>query len=1225
MKYCLLLYFMATAFLASTQLNISFSGVNNGQSFSTCNGFIIDSGGQGGPGYSNNENTVITICSDTPGDIVSVQFNLFNLSTQDDNPAPNVTNVDYMTVYDGTSTAANTLGTYQGNELAGVVIMATNLNPTGCLTFRFTSNSVGTGMFSASASCNTPCSDPVAVGGIVGGITTDSIRVCIDEPVVFQDNGSYAQPGFSVASYRWDFMDNTTANTANATHSFAIPGLYRVQLFVTDDNPDNTCVNNNLIDLQVLVAPKPDFTGFPGDATLCIGESITLTAVPENYEVLWNGFANSASIDDGCLSDNQLGVAQNVDLVQTGFVAGSTIGSVNDIQDLCFDLEHSFMGDLVIQIVCPNGQSMILHQQGGGGTFLGVPNENDGIDCNDPSTIGTPITYCFAPSAVDTWVDWVNAQGGAFSLTLPAGTYAPIDPFSNLVGCPTNGVWTLSVTDNWAADDGCLFSFGLNLDPSFYPSITTFEPQIGWGVDSSYWHPNGSFISNLSADGDILTITPTAAGVYNYVYTVIDDFGCTHDTSVNVTVNADPVVFAGSDTTLCGGAQLQLNGQVTGVSGSCTYTLDLEDTFGDGWNGNTLTVTIAGTATTYTLGSGLLSSYTLSIPDGATVSLVFNAIGSYVDEVFFSLKDPSGATVVTQGPMLSAGTTDVITGSCPPNFVFDWSPGGAVSNATILNPMLLSATAQTLVLSVFPTGHPACVVTDDIVIGISAASNAGADSTLSICAASAPEDLFPLLGVNATPGGAWFGPSWQPVTMPYDPVTMGSGLYRYIVVNGVCADTASVVVSEINTQITSSQFTDVDCNGANNGSIFLTATNFSSYSLNGAAPVNGTSPLVFAGLVPGAYTVQIFGGLGCQDSITGTITEPSPIQLVSITNNATICAGESVLMSAQASGGTGVYSYEWLENGNPVSQNSSFTIIPSNSSTTYCVNISDACGSVPSMGCVQIDFAPPIVSAIVPDIVAGCYPLLVNFSNTTASNQVLTTQVSFGDGSSQTYQGTQSFSHFYIQQGVFTVTATVTSTYGCQYATTYTDLIEGYGYPNANFAVNPNSVSMFRPEVLLINQSSQDAVSFLWNIPNGNPSSSTEENIRIDFPIDIASSYPVTLYATNVEGCVDSMVLNVVVFEEVLLFAPNTFTPDGDNFNEIWRVHTVGIDEAKFNLKVFNRWGQLVWESNDISAGWDGTFGGKIVPDGAYTWIVSAGVTENDKRQAYNGFVTILR
>ena len=208
----------------SQQTTIQMSGASNNQTFNTCNGFIIDSGGQGGSGYSNNETVVVTICPDTPGDIISIVFNLFQLSNADDNPAPNITNVDYMDVYDGNSTAAPTLGTYSGTDLQGVIIMATALNTTGCITLRFRSNTTGTGMFTASATCTTPCATPTAAGIIVGGETADSTRVCVGDLVDFSGIASSAAPGFTLANYEWDFMDGSTATGATASHAFDTPG-----------------------------------------------------------------------------------------------------------------------------------------------------------------------------------------------------------------------------------------------------------------------------------------------------------------------------------------------------------------------------------------------------------------------------------------------------------------------------------------------------------------------------------------------------------------------------------------------------------------------------------------------------------------------------------------------------------------------------------------------------------------------------------------------------------------------------------------------------------------------------------------------------------------------------------------------------------------------------------------------------------------------------------------
>src|SRR5690606_32894461 len=127
-------------------------------------------------------------------------------------------------VYDGTSTAAPTLGTYSGNQLQGVVIQATQLNATGCLTLTFTSNTVGTGSFTASATCETPCNNPQAGGIVLNGITDDSIHVCVGDEVFFEEQGSFAQPGFTLVDYEWDFMDGTTANGQNVSHTFDVPG-----------------------------------------------------------------------------------------------------------------------------------------------------------------------------------------------------------------------------------------------------------------------------------------------------------------------------------------------------------------------------------------------------------------------------------------------------------------------------------------------------------------------------------------------------------------------------------------------------------------------------------------------------------------------------------------------------------------------------------------------------------------------------------------------------------------------------------------------------------------------------------------------------------------------------------------------------------------------------------------------------------------------------------------
>lgn len=1199
---------------AFSQAPINMTPANNNQTFNTCNGFLIDSGGQGGPGYSNNESIVITICPDTPGEIISIVFNLFALDPTNTGTQQNP-NIDFMAVYDGTSTAANTLGTYTGTQLQGVVIEATILNPSGCITLEFYSNSVGTGQFTASVSCETPCADPQAGGMIMNGITSDSIRVCVGDTITFQDQGSFAQQGFNLVNYMWDFMDGDTSNGTTVQHSYDVPGYYNVQLFVTDDNG---CSNPNLIDLQVLVGTIPDFTGFPADTSICLGESMTFVADPESYEVSWNGFPGSQQIDDGCLPDTLLGVSQDVLLLQTGFAAGTTIQNVNDIQSICLDLEHSFMGDLVILVECPNGQSSILHQQGGGGTQIGIPNPLDNVDCSDPTTQGTPFTYCFTPQATQTWVDWVNAQGG-FGLTIPAGNYASVQPLSNLVGCPTNGVWTLTVIDNWAADDGTLFGFGLTLDPSYYPPPQTFEPQIGLADDSSYWF-NPLFETFLSPDADSLIVTPTQSGAFTYDYFVFDDFGCEYDTSVILYVDPLAPTFAGNDTSLCDNTILNLNGQVTGLTNSCDYILTMEDSFGDTWNGNTVTVTVNGVSTDYTCANPSIQIENLTIPSGATVTVTFNANGGFVGECSFTITDNNGNTLVNMGNGQIGPVTNTFTANCVPNYTYEWTPQASVNDPTIADPQFTGTGTQQLILTTYPVGHPLCATTDTVLINVSQSPYPGEDTTISICPTAGAFDLFPLLGTGVSTMGAWFDGQGNPVNMPYDPQVTPAGNYTYQTDSLGCTDEAVVTIIFVPTTVDNVISSDAHCNGSSDGTITIDATNMVEYTINQGAPVASGSPFTINGLAAGTYTVTVFSADGCADSVDVVIGEPALLQASAVTTDA-ICFGDcNGQVQVSVVGGTAPYTYVWLPGTNGNQNGLGIDLCAGQ----YITGVSDANGCLDSVA-YTINEPAPLEPALIGDVLSGCFPHSVNFTNTT-TGAVATTDIDYGDGTVETIQGTNSFSHTYANPGNYTVTITVYNANNCMYTTTYTDYITVYGNPNANFQINPNNISMLEPVTSLINTSSADVVSWDWQIPNGEPATSTNEDVNnVTFPFDQPGDYPITLTVTNAAGCIDSVTFVVQIISDVLIFAPNTFTPDDDEFNQTWLVYMSGIDVYDFELVLYNRWGEIVWESYDVSVGWDGTYGGKPVQDGTYSWFIRCADLTNDNKYEFQGHVNVIR
>lgn len=1303
-----------------SQTTIQFSNANDGMTYelTNCNGFVIDAGGQGGPGYDNNQDVTITICPPSgSNDVINVQFPLFDL---DDPPGPN--NGDFMEVFDGQDINAPTLGVYTNNDLQGATIQATNLNASGCLTFRFTSDATVTGQFAGNASCSAPCENPTAQAEILNAPAPDSIAVCVGETIDFADNGSFAVPPYSIDSYTWDFMDGTTANGTNVSHSYSQPGQYTVNLTVDDDNSDSDpCTNLNATELRVYVTTYPTFDPFPGDTTLCVGETLDLNAYPDQYDSTWVGFPTSTTITDGCLYDTAIGTPQYVDLNNTGFIAGSQINSINDIQSICIDLEHSYMGDLVIQIQCPTGQMVTLHQQGGGGTYLGVPIDNgSNIQCSPPypqtANQGTPWTYCFTPNATQTWVDWVNAQGG-WGLTLPAGNYASVDPLSGLIGCPANGTWQIIVTDNWGADDGNITGFSLNLDPSFYPTSNQFTPHIGAGVDSSFWvGPFGPEVTNTSADGNSISIAPTSAGNYQYTYQVTNSFGCSFDSTVNVTVEQGPIADAGPDLTGCIGDQVQLDGGIGGGNASCTYTLQLDDTWGDGWNGNSIDITINGVTTNYTVPTGSQSIFTLNVNHGDQIDLQYDDGGTWDSENEIILYDSQGNIVYQDGQNGATPTTalQTFTADCYGNVVFEWTPASGLSDNTIPDPDHTIAGNQTYTLSAYPIGHPNCATTDDMEVTLNITDYAGEDSTVQICTTTPPMDLFNYVaGANGnTPvtTGVWHDANSNVMAMPFDPSSQPAGDYYYIAGSGGggCPDTATITIEYTAAVNLTVDITDSDC-GADNGELEVHATDGTSpyqFSIDGGATfqsdslfaglqqgqtytidvvddincmssIQGTidtvnipailntsvtdascntlcdgevdvyannsveyevvntvpiqSSNILSGLCAGNYDVVAHNGTGCSDTAQITVTEPQPVIVQSISNDTSICPGSSIELTAQGGSGAGNgYTYTWTLNGNIVSNTQTINVTPqSGVLSQYCVEVGENCASPTASDCIDVTTDPVIGPRLSGDVLSGCNPLTVNFANITQdpNNDVISYMWDFGDGATTPAAAPNTVTHEYTDAGIYDVSLELTTTNGCIFDTTYQSYVEVFALPDASLYSVNNPASMFEPEIQYMNNSTGDQLTYSWTFENGIPASSTNEEVLVAFPEGEPGEYQVTLTVVDANGCTDSDEETAVVNNDLILYAPNAFTPDGDNHNETWRVYIEGINYYDFNLRIFNRWGEPVWESNNAEAAWDGTYKatGEKAPDGVYVWQINCRDAVTDKKYTFNGHITLIK
>lgn len=250
------------------------------------------------------------------------------------------------------------------------------------------------------------------------------------------------------------------------------------------------------------------------------------------------------------------------------------------------------------------------------------------------------------------------------------------------------------------------------------------------------------------------------------------------------------------------------------------------------------------------------------------------------------------------------------------------------------------------------------------------------------------------------------------------------------------------------------------------------------------------------------------------------------------------------------------------------------------------------------------------------DLLSGCDPLKVTFTSDPSVDQSLW---SFGDNTTGSAVG--SIEHIYDTPGIFTVSLTNTDN-GCSSMVTMTSYISVYPSPTASFTGNPSS--MFEDEThVQFNNNSVGNNTNLWDFGDG--TIGTTENAQHEFP-HVPGSYVITLTVTNEAGCSDQATFIITVNENQFIYVPNSFTPDGDEHNNIFQpVIEAGFDEQNYSFTVFDRWGEVLFESHDVDKGWDGTYHGKLVPSGVYTWSIRVKNKRNDEYQVFLGHLTVLR
>ena len=521
MKKALLIVFTVVSSFAYAQEVLMQNG-----SITTCSGLFTDSGGEFAS-YSNDENLVFTICPDTPEGRIKLDF--FSFSTQ--------VNVDTMTFYDGDSTASDVISTFSGVMSPGLIVAGLD-SPTGCLTIEFISdNSGNTDGWSAAISCTMPCQDITAQLDATNPAPNGEgiIEVCTGENITLNGSGVFEVDGTG-ATYIWDLGDGNTVTGQTINTSYNLPGVYFVGFSIRDTNTDNIvqgCTNSNMVSQVIRVSGQPDFTGTQADDnTLCFGESTTIEGVVNPLTLTYN--CPPPESEETFLPDGS-GAAYSTCIDVTCFGPNDVLTDVSQLADICINIEHSYSGDLDIKIISPSGQEVDLFTQAGGGTYFGGANDNE---TNDP---GVGADYCFSMSALTLLMDANTILAGTNppNQSWEPGSYLPVESFDALLGSPLNGSWCIQIIDNLAVDNGYIFSWELNFDPSLQLEDFSFVPNIV----SQSWDANSSI---TETNGNTITVAPNGSGDYCYTYRVVDVFGCeyTEDVCINVAdENQPPITY----------------------------------------------------------------------------------------------------------------------------------------------------------------------------------------------------------------------------------------------------------------------------------------------------------------------------------------------------------------------------------------------------------------------------------------------------------------------------------------------------------------------------------------------------------------------------------------------------------------------------------------------------------------------------------------------------------
>lgn len=839
----------------------------------------------------------------------------------------------------------------------------------------------------------------------------------------------------------------------------------------------------------------------------------------------------------------------------------------------------------------------------------GCPKTISGTFTGGPTLSYPQSAYCPVGTANPTIT---GTSGGTYSST-PAGL--SINSSTGVINLAVSSPNTYTVTYTTPAVPGpaCPATFVVTVNP--LPTIVSNNVTVcqggtvavtASGANTYSWAPATYLSATTGSSVNFVNGVTT-----NYTVTGTDANGCINTDPVTVTVNGNAPINAGPDVSICVGGSTTLT-----ATGGTTYTWNN----GLG-NGNNFNVSPAVT-TTYTVdgtdANGCLGSDQMTVTVNPNPTPVITGALTYCAGFPTTLSTTQAYSAYSWSTGSNSATTAATDADNPitvtvtnANGCVGTSPAVNVSeNAVIIfdetkvicqgGSVLIHGNMESLagVYSQTFTTASGCDSTANVTLVVNALPPVNAGPDQSIC--SGESTSLTATGANTYnwSGGISNGVSFTPpVTTTYTVSgTDGNGC--------VNTDAATITVNPI-PNVNAGPDQSV-CEGT---SVTLSGSNAATYTWTGNV-TNGVSFVPPVGT--NTYTVTGTSAQGCTYSdVVVVVVNPTPNVFAG--NDVSVCDGETVTLTAS---GASVYTWD----GNV---NNGIAFVPSIGTTTYTVTGTSAAGCVDTDQ-VSVTVNPNPVVSFVPDNTLGCVPMTVNFTNTTAG----ATDCIWTFSNGTVLSGCGSVPVTFTQGGCYDATLTTTSANGCTSTMTANDIVCAEDAPIAEFTPSANQLSTLNTEVLFTNNTI-GASNYTWTFGDNSQSSNAISPTHI-YPDDEIGTYNVTLIAYSPLGCPDTATSVIQIYEELIFYVPNTFTPDNDDYNPTFRpIFTSGFDPQDYVLYIYNRWGELIFESRNALVGWDGSYGSNreinMCQDGTYTWKIEFKVTRWDERKVAVGHVNLIR